>query len=55
MNKIDDILDRLQQAQQPTIDAPDELTERIMASLPERGAKTTARTERLYWRSAVAA
>lgn len=55
MNKIDEILDRLQQAQQPTIDAPDELTECIMSSLPERGTKSTARTVRLYWRSAVAA
>ena len=45
MNKIDErlrlsseiILDRLQNEQQPVIDAPDALTERIMENLPERG------------------
>jgi len=37
MNKTDDILNRLQQAQQPRLDNPDELTERIMSRLPERG------------------
>jgi len=37
MNKTDDILNRLQQAPQPRLDAPDELTERIMSRLPERG------------------
>ena len=30
MNNIDDILQRLQEAEQPVIDNPDELTERIM-------------------------
>ena len=36
MDKIDDILGRLS-AQQPKIDNPLELTDRIMANLPERG------------------
>ena len=55
MTKIDDILDRLQQ-EQPVIDAPEELTERIMNSLPERGAKADkARTVRLWWRWTAAA
>lgn len=55
MTKIDDILDRLQQ-EQPVIDAPEELTERIMNSLPERGTKADkARTVRLWWRWATAA
>ena len=50
MTKIDDILDRLQH-EQPVIDAPEELTERIMNSLPERAAKADkARTVRLWWR-----
>ena len=34
MNKTEDILDRLQ-GRQPVIDNPDELTERIMVSLPD--------------------
>ena len=34
MNKTEDILDRLQ-GRQPVIDNPDELTERIMESLPD--------------------
>ena len=34
MNKTEDILNRLQ-GQQPIIDNPDELTERIMESLPD--------------------
>ena len=55
MTKIDDILDRLQH-EQPVIDAPEELTERIMNSLPERGAKADkARTVRLWWRWSAAA
>ena len=33
MNSIDKILERLQSAEQPEIDNPDELTERIMKSL----------------------
>ena len=37
MNKTDDILNRLQQAQQPRLDNPDELTERILSRLPDRG------------------
>ena len=41
MTKIDDILDRLQK-EQPVIDMPDELTERIMNSLPERRPEATA-------------
>ena len=35
MDKIDDILERLS-AQQPDIDNPSELTDRILANLPER-------------------
>ena len=38
MNKIDDILDRLQ-GSQPLIDNPDELTDRIMSSLPDIDTK----------------
>ena len=41
MTKIDDILNRLQK-EQPVIDMPDELTERIMNSLPERRPEATA-------------
>lgn len=57
MDKIDNILDRLQNAQQPAIDTPDELTERIMASLPEREATTSQRQKgRIAWLySAIAA
>ena len=40
MTKIDDILDRLQK-EQPVVDMPDELTERIMNSLPERRVNAT--------------
>ncbi len=40
MTKIDDILDRLQK-EQPVIDMPDELTDRIMNSLPERKGDPT--------------
>ena len=36
MDKIDDILERLS-AQQPELDNPVELTDRIMANLPDRG------------------
>lgn len=36
MNKIDDILDRLQNQPQPTVDLPDELTDSIMSALPDR-------------------
>ncbi len=55
MTKIDDILDRLQH-EQLVIDAPEELTDRIMNSLPERTAKADkARTVRLWWRWAAAA
>jgi len=39
MTKIDDILDRLQK-EQPVIDTPNELTERIMDSLPDRRTDT---------------
>lgn len=38
MNKIDDILDRLQNQPQPTVDLPDELTDSIMSALPDREA-----------------
>jgi hypothetical protein len=37
MNKTDDILNRLQHTQQPRLDNPDELTERILSRLPDRG------------------
>lgn len=40
MTKIDDIFDRLQK-EQPVIDMPDELTESIMNSLPDRKAEAT--------------
>ena len=36
MNNIDDILQRLQAAEQPVIDNPDELTERIMKGLDSK-------------------
>ena len=36
MNKIDDILQKLSQQPMPDIDNPDELTESIMDSLPNR-------------------
>lgn len=39
MNKTDDILERLRTAQQPLIDTPDELTERIMRSLDSQNSK----------------
>lgn len=35
MNKIDDILERLQKLPQPTVDHPDELTDSIMSALPD--------------------
>ena len=38
MNKTDDILDRLQNQPQPTVDLPDELTDSIMSALPDREA-----------------
>lgn len=41
MNKTDDILERLRTAQQPLIDAPEELTERIMGSLDSQDSKVT--------------
>lgn len=50
MNKTDDILNRLQQAQQPRLDNPDELTERIMSRLPERGQPRPQTGARRAWR-----
>lgn len=50
MNKTDDILNRLQQAQQPRLDNPDELTERIMSRLPERGRPRPQTGARRAWR-----
>lgn len=50
MNKTDDILNRLQQAQQPSLDNPDELTERIMSRLPERGQPRPQTGARRAWR-----
>ena len=52
MNKIDDILERLK-GQQPVIDNPDALTERIMSSLPDIGEGTRqskARVVGIRWR-----
>jgi len=43
MDKTDEILERLKEWE-PAIDSPDELTERIMAQLPER------ETESHHWR-----
>lgn len=50
MNKTDDILNRLQQARQPRLDNPDELTERIMSRLPERGQPRPQTGARRAWR-----
>lgn len=50
MNKTDDILNRLQQAQQPRLDNPDELTERILSRLPERGRPRPQTGARRAWR-----
>ena len=56
MMKIDEILSRLQ-AQQPDISNPDELTDRIMDSLPDLPTEQPkpARRIRLYAASAIAA
>ncbi len=59
MNKIDNILDRLQN-EQPILDCPNELTERIMTSLPERRAfiskkRTVFHPIKFYWRWIAAA
>lgn len=57
MNKIDDILERLKD-QQPVIDDPDALTERIMNSLPDISEGTgqgKARLTRIRWWMATAA
>jgi hypothetical protein len=56
MNKTDQILERLK-GQQPVIDDPDILTERIMSSLPELTTEQPkpARQIRLYIVSAIAA
>lgn len=50
MNKTDDILNRLQQARQPRLDNPDELTERIMSRLPDRGQPRPQTGARRAWR-----
>ncbi len=51
MDKIDDILERLS-AQQPELDNPVELTDRIMANLPDRGEgpRQQEETARLTYR-----
>ncbi len=51
MDKIDDILERLS-AQQPELDNPIELTDRIMANLPDRGEgpRQQEETARLTYR-----
>ena len=56
MMKIDEILSRLQE-QQPDISNPDELTDRIMDSLPDLPTEQPkpARRIRLYIASAIAA
>lgn len=51
MNKIDDILEQLK-GQQPTIDDPDALTDRIMDSLPdldEKASHPKARIVKMRW------
>ena len=45
MNRIDDILERLQQQPLPDIANPDELTESIMDSLPDRHHDTPSPTD----------
>jgi hypothetical protein len=56
MMKIDEILSRLQE-QQPDVSNPDELTDRIMDSLPDLPTEQPkpARRIRLYFASAIAA
>ena len=56
MMKIDELLNRLQE-QQPDVSNPDELTDRIMASLPDLPTEQPkpARRIRLYVASAIAA
>ena len=55
MMKIDEILSRLQE-QQPDVSNPDELTDRIMDSLPDLATEQPkpARRIRLYIASAIA-
>jgi hypothetical protein len=51
MNKIDDILEQLK-GQQPVIDDPDALTDRIMSSLPDQdedAMQPKARTVKMHW------
>ncbi len=50
MNKIDDILEQLK-GQQPTIDDPDALTDRIMNSLPDLDEKASHPKARIEMRS----
>ena len=50
MNKIDDILEQLK-GQQPAIDDPDALTDRIMDSLPEQEVQPTAEMQQLNHRT----
>ena len=56
MNKTNDILERLSHQPQPIIDNPDELTDSIMAHLPDVGAtKEKAHGKRwIYIASAIA-
>ena len=53
MNNIDNILERLQSAEQPVLDNPEELTERVMRSLNSQVSKVTipSLTERVIARS----
>lgn len=55
MNKIDDILERLQNQPQPAVDLPDELTDSIMSALPDRETvePKPLRRSRLYVISAI--
>lgn len=51
MNKIDDILEQLK-GQQPVIDDPEALTDRIMSSLPDQdedAMQPKARTVKMHW------
>lgn len=44
MNNIDEILERLQNLEQPEMDDADEFTDLIMSALPDRNANTTKQT-----------
>ena len=56
MNKTNDILERLSQQPQPVIDSPDELTDSIIAQLPDVGMKKQKTHDKrwIYIASAIA-